>query len=323
MFPPSNHAPVSPSRLSRIIDCPGSFRLTQKYDQNKSSSYAAEGTRLHLATELTLRGHMKEPGWPLCNLTVRADIVSPPLDKEQVSAVEDCLEYLQTIYRTVDEPILFLEERVDLKQFDSILYECSGTCDIVIEGKTELHVIDWKFGKGIQVFAQNNDQCYAYAAGAVGSPKVLDKYKLIHVHVVQPRLEHYDVVELTPEELNFWLDSRVIPGVGRAYEKHAPFNPSTTSCRWCPAKIGCRARFNAVNQTAADVFAAHAKLPDMAVSDEELSSLLVKGEELDRYIKDIRTYVQRTLESGEQFPGFKMVHGRSLRQWVSPAEAEE
>lgn len=317
MFPLSNHAAVSPSRLARIVDCPGSFRLAQKYESTQSS-YAAEGTHLHLATERTIYSLTSS-----MNSVVRKDIVTPHLDDEQRDAVQDCVDYYLNLLRTLDNPQVQIEAHVELMKFDPVLYECAGTCDIIITTDTEIHVLDWKFGKGIPVYADNNDQCYAYATGATIDPSSLDKYKEIHVHVIQPRLESYDHVVLTPQDLWFWLNSRIIPGVTRAYEKHAPFNPSGESCRWCPAKIGCRARHNFANQTAADVFKMHAAKPGDEVADEEMAKTLANAEVFETYVKDLRLHVQRQIESGQGFIGYKMVHGRSLRRYIDPTDAEE
>jgi len=325
IFPPSNHAAVSPSRLSRIVDCPGSFRLAQQYE-SKQSSYAAEGTHLHHATELTIKkAYPDKYIQAIVPMEVDPNIVNPPLDAEQRDTVQDCVDYLHTLMRSLEGPSLAIEieARVDLKEFDPVLYECAGTCDIILKTDAELHAIDWKFGRGIPVYAENNDQCYAYATGAASNFDSLETFETINIHVIQPRLESFDVHVSTPEELIGWLGSRIIPGVTRAYEKHAPFNPSTSSCRWCPAKIGCRARLNFTNQVAADVFKMHAALPGDEVSEEELAKVLSKAAMYEGYIKDLRLHVQRTIEAGKEFIGYKMVRGRSIRRWIDTYSAEE
>ena len=57
MFPPKKHTDLSGSQLSRIVACPGSFKLHRKYksdDESEGSVYASEGTMLHKAVEANL-----------------------------------------------------------------------------------------------------------------------------------------------------------------------------------------------------------------------------------------------------------------------------
>lgn len=312
MFPPDVHGKVSPSRLQRIIDCPGSFKLTQRYEEQQSS-YAAEGSMLHAATEIALKAKIRR---------AHDGMISPKLTQEQTNVVQDCMDYYYNLAKTIPNPSVWFEKEVYLKEYHSCMFECYGTCDVILIGFNELHVIDWKFGKGVPVYAQDNDQLYAYAAGAVENFNNFEQFEKIFIHCIQPRLESYDVVELTPQELQFWLESRAIPGVQRAYETHAPFNPGTKQCRWCPARVGCRARHNFANQTAADVFAAHEKVPDQ-VSVEELGELLRLADQFETYVSDIRAHIQRTLEQGLPFAGWKMVHGRSIRRWFNDDDAAD
>lgn len=319
MFPPEQHAKVSPSRLQRIIDCPGSFQLAQKYEgSSEPSTYAAEGTRLHRATERYLQEKMSGP--------VPADIVldeySVELDEEQCAAVDDCLDYLKNIIRTIEGPYkLYIEARVYLKEYSEWLYECDGTCDIIIVTSTSIIVIDWKFGAGIAVYAAQNDQVYAYGAGALiehGSQRL----EAIEIHIAQPRLDNFDRYIMSPEDIHNWINSRVVPGVKLAYGKNPPFNPGVKQCRWCPASNQCRARLNFANQTAADIFGAHEKLPN-DVSLEEMAKVLEAAPMYEAYIKDLRTFILRQLQNGIKVPGFKMVRGRSIRQWIDADKAEE
>lgn len=310
MMPVSTHSRVSPSRLQRIIDCPGSFQLSQSHEgEEQQSVYASEGTLLHLATEWHI--HHKQFD------RINPDCVNPSLDKEQQDAVYDCLQYLETVLRTIGgKYTIHIEKRVKLHDYSEWLYECDGTCDVIIVTDTRILVIDWKFGKGIAVYAQDNDQLYAYAAGA------LSEYPRPHieVHIGQPRLENFDVHVLTDVQMHAWIQGRCIPGVQQAYQKNAPFNPGKKQCQWCPAKSRCRARHNHANKTAADIFGAHQQLPN-EISLEEISELLDQAPLLEAHIKDLRAFVQRTIENGAQVPGYKVVRGRSIRAWHNVDEA--
>ena len=87
----------------------------------------------------------------------------------------------------------FQEDKVGLTHFD--LPDVWGTKDYSIESKRILHVVDWKFGKGIPVYAEQNDQGNAYALGTVKTPERLAEFDEIWVHIVQPRINNYSKVK--------------------------------------------------------------------------------------------------------------------------------
>ena len=86
----ANHSDYSPSRLKRIIDCPGSvdliknLRLTNTIPKEQApSSYAEHGTMLH----------DKLASW----LKKNHNQVDPELKMEEHNVLKDCLEYAQTV----------------------------------------------------------------------------------------------------------------------------------------------------------------------------------------------------------------------------------
>lgn len=312
MMPPGDHGVLSPSRLQRIVDCPGSFKFAQTFE-SKQSWYADEGSMLHSLTEKCIKSGF-EP-------TV-SDIPEPwanqGLDDDYLAAVNDCLDYYNNLVKTIPDAQIQIESQVYLKDYDPCLYDCYGTCDVIIKGSNELHIIDWKFGKGVPVYSKENDQLYAYAAGALLDYGKVDQ---IYIHCVQPRLNSYDTHIMTESDISFWLRARVIPGVKRAQGEDAPFNPGTAQCRWCPAKVQCRARNNFANQTAADIFKAHVSLKSDEVPLIELSETLRKADAYEEYISDLRQWVQQQIEQGSSVPGWKVVAGRSNRRFINEEDA--
>lgn len=55
--------------------------------------------------------------------------------------------------------------KLDLTQW---IPDSFGTADCVIIGDTDLHVIDYKYGRGVRVEVGSNEQLMIYALGAVG-----------------------------------------------------------------------------------------------------------------------------------------------------------
>lgn len=322
MMPPSAHAKVSPSRLNRIIECPASFNFAPQFEsvEDTSSSYANEGTMLHLVMERHLRGK----DWRQVDITEHS--MDPPLNKEQVGACQDAIEYLRGVYNKLHRPALFVEREVSLHAYHPSLFDCWGTCDIVLQDTetSEVHVIDWKFGKGVPVYAENNDQLYAYATGAGQNQDHLLSLSKVHIHVVQPRLDTYDCVSLDPQDLLWWLNGRVVPAVQEAYSTEPTFHPGRVQCRWCPAKVRCRHRYEYNQHTASEIFQAALHIQkEAALRDEELTDILLKAAEYEQYIKDIRQHIFAELMQGKPNPYWKLVSGRASRVWADQYQAEQ
>ena len=315
----ADHARYSPSKLPRIIGCPGSTTVDQ---ETESSIYADEGTQCHDITA----GHLEKSEFSL-------DVNHPGLLKfatedriELADAIQDCLNYtfgLITKYSTHPAHML-VESRVSLHGFADILdckdlADVAGTADLIIMYPTigELHVIDWKFGKGVEVFP-SSEQLLAYGLGALKNPYLMDKYNKVYLHIGQPRLyagELFKVHETVPADLYDWAALTLVPALLACNELNPEFRPSDKACRWCAIKHNCAARHELALQTAQDVFRIHAELPKIK-QPEELASFLERARNLTDYIKDIEGFITRTLRSGGTITGLKMVESRSNRQWV-------
>ena len=90
-------------------------------------------------------------------------------------------------------------------------------------------------------------------------------------------------------------------------------------CRFCRARNTCRAR--------AEEFLALTKLEFRApalLSDEEIAEVLQRSDELARWASDVYAYAQdQAILHDKDWPGFKLVEGRSNRKYVSEADVAE
>ncbi len=299
----SKHAKYSPSKLSRILACPASGKYEQ---QQESSSYANEGTMLHEVSEKAMIAYYDNINWP----KVVRDF-KPALNAEQIEAVESAVEYVIEVDGDLGDNLTLLEKHVEIAP------DCSGTADVIMVGRDELHILDYKFGKGIEVSANENTQLMAYAFGA----NVMHQRGTIILHVVQPRLSNYDTYVISKGNLDRWYEHTLLPGLALADSVDAPYVPSLTSCRWCPNKGKCSARMTAALSNATEVFAAHAKLPEIDMNN--FGILLGMAKEIEACIKDFSIHAQHLLEKGQQVKGFKLVAGRSIRKWIDTDLAVE
>lgn len=81
-----------------------------------------------------------------------------------------------------------------------------GTGDCVIIADGLLHIIDYKYGVGIPVAAENNSQLMCYAAAALDTFECIYSIDRIKLSIYQPRRENVCTWETTKDELLKWAD---------------------------------------------------------------------------------------------------------------------
>ncbi|MFX6357412.1 DUF2800 domain-containing protein, partial [Acinetobacter baumannii] len=80
--------------------------------------------------------------------------------------VENVQVYLDAVRAQAEGNELLVEQRVDFSEFIGV--EGSfGTSDVVILTETEIQVHDLKYGKGVKVDAEENEQTSLYGLGAL------------------------------------------------------------------------------------------------------------------------------------------------------------
>lgn len=320
------HAKFSPSKLPRIILCPGSGLLESTQDQGNSNQYADEGTMLHMVTRECL---------DVRKYTVPQHLVDKfTLTPEHIEAVEECLDFAFSLAQNfTDYPDAYdmVETRVSLKEFAGPLScveleDVEGTLDyaLVVPSKRLLHIVDWKFGVGIEVFP-DSAQLKAYALGKLKDFATLNTFDDVVLTVVQPRLLSSDDTvkhfHTTANNLLQWLKGDLVPALALVNAKHPTYNPSKIACQWCPIKATCNARRDMMKLIAVDVFAVHGTLP--SPDDQEVADLLGKAETITAYLKDLAQYAFHKITAGQEFPGYKVVAGKSSRSWVDEQKARD
>ncbi len=311
----SEHSKYSPSQLPRIIRCPGSVNFTANME-DQTSVYAEEGTMLHEVMEtLLLRKEYDVPD------TI---IKKYNLTREHIDALNDCLDYIFALLaKQTSDVYEDIEAKVTLAGFADHfdceeLHEVYGTLDyaISIPSERKLVILDWKFGKGIEVFP-DSAQLKAYALAKLKNPKILNNFDEVTIIVGQPRLyagELFKEQIFQPNDLLDWAGEKLVPSLKQINADTAIYQPCDKACQWCKGKITCKARHSHNMQTAQDVFKVHAKIPDQ-VDLGEMTELLSKARDLNKYISDIEVFLVTRLKNAKPVPGYKLVAGRSLRKW--------
>jgi hypothetical protein len=298
------HAEYSPSRLERILACPGSVPLIKALLTNAEivegapSSYALKGTLLH--------DHV----FKMCTTPHHKLDDLDPSDK---GLVLECVEYKDTLAKSKGHTVgLQFEQSVSLAPWG--LPEVFGTTDLAIFDPRDGHVdvVDWKFGSGVTVYAEENPQLMAYAAGTVRWPT---SYKTITVHVFQPPIDHISTWTFDINHLFDWVHGSLANAIAESRRPGAVINPGVEQCRWCPAVNHCDTRFMLVQQEAEELFRGQALLPNQ-ITPEKIKALLERAPLVEQAIKDLKLFVTNEIQRGRPFPGYKLVAGRANRKWI-------
>ncbi|WP_010271397.1 DUF2800 domain-containing protein [Paenibacillus senegalensis] len=302
------HAKLSASGSHRWMACPGSVTLEELFPDN-STSYADEGTAAHELSELVLKLQLGEITKRKYSAELKkheeGEYYSPAMLEYVQTYVDIVLErFAEAQVRTKDAQIL-LEQRLD---FSDWVPDGFGTGDVVIISDGILEVIDLKYGKGVQVDAENNSQLRLYGLGAWSEHGFLYDFETIRMTIVQPRLDHVSTEELPLADLLAWGEDKVKPATKKVFLPRPP-HAAGDWCKFCRAKSHCRTRARANLELAKHEFEEPALL-----SPEEIGEILHKADELKAWAEDISKYALNQAENhGVRFPGWKLVEGRSNR----------
>lgn len=307
-----SHALLSASSSKKWINCPPSARLEEQFPDT-TSQYAKEGALAHSIAELKVRKYFIEPmSQRTCNSRLKKLQKDELYDPEMLAHTDTYLEYIKGIaYGCTAPPFVTAEKRLD---YSNIAPEGFGTGDCILISGDTLHVIDFKYGKGVPVYADNNTQMMLYAVGALNAYGLLYTINNIVMTIVQPRLDNISESHISVSELNEWAES-IKPVAELAFKGEGDFFEGDW-CRFCRAKATCRRRSE--NMTALEAFGN--KLPPL-ISDAEVGEILSKAKNLKKWADDIEEYALSALLAGKEIPGWKAVEGRKTRAFTDSEKA--
>jgi len=308
----NGHALLSASGAHKWLKCTPSARLEETLPEG-TSEYAEEGRLAHEIAELKLRKQFIEPmGMRTFNSRLKKLQANPLYKDEMLHHTDTYLEYVSSITHSfTSPPYVAVEKQLDFSEY---VPEGFGTGDcIIIHGDT-LHVIDFKYGKGVPVSAEMNPQMQLYALGAYAAYSFLYPIANVKLAIVQPRVGEPSEWELPASDLLAWGES-VKPVARKAFAGEGDY-VSGDHCRFCRARALCRAR--AEFNTALEEY--HQMKPPL-ISNEEVGAILVRAQNLAKWVKDLEDYALSECLKGNDIPGWKAVEGRSSRQYVNQDEA--
>ena len=296
---------VGGSTAERVINCPGSVKLVEKMPPKPSSTFADEGTLLHdcIADLLDLK------------VASAKDLIGRQYNEQIVTEelVEDKLLVAMRLLNTIDpnnEMDYEVEQRVG---FGDFLPGVFGFGDLLGRLGDTAIVLDWKFGSGVPVEAEENAQglFYACAARRTDATKWIFKGATkVKIVIVQP--PSIKVWETTPERLDMF-EVQLASAVLEAKQDDAMLSAGKW-CKWCAAKPVCPVMTGEVARVGAAQIA--------ALPADLIGGYLKTADQLEAWIADLRALAFTMLEAGAPVPGYKLVAKRATRSWANEETAK-
>jgi hypothetical protein len=291
--------------------CPGSVALAESLpaaerQEGSESEYAQEGTKAHALAAQALA----------CSVDNYALLYADDVPEEMKDAIALYVSTVMASVKQGDE--VMIERKV---QLDADLW---GTVDaaVVHIADMSVEVFDFKYGEGVVVEAEDNEQGGIYLLALAEYAKL----RPARFTIVQPRARH----KLGP--VRFWephpgelvrLRQKATAAVRIGQGKFPPLAAGEW-CQFCPAKGHCPELSRHAQLVAATDFevVVEQSIPDVvaALPIGAVVSALGKAKVLEIYLKAMRSRVEKDLMDGRPVPGYKLVEKRPRRVWNDETE---
>jgi hypothetical protein len=297
---------VGGSTAKRVINCPGSVALVAKMPPKDSSTYADRGTLLHNAMATILDSDTVTPESMLWT-TYKGETLTGELLNEKILPALAALDAV--------DPEGVMEYAVEtVVGFGAYLPGVFGSADLLGRLGNRAVVLDWKFGDGVAVSAEENEQGLFYAAAAMRTPEtawVFEGAEEVEIVIVQPPAVKRWVttvkrVKEFERSLKRAVKASAMPDAAIVVGDH---------CRWCSAKPLCPKMTGAVDR------AVKVQLENLPA--ETIGAYLGNADLLEDWIKDLRALAMTMMEGGTKVPGYKLVAKRSVRKWLDEGKANK
>lgn len=303
---PVKHAFLSASASHRWLECPPSAKLCAEQD-DRASPYAKQGTDAHALCEYKVLAAL---GKPAEAPTQGLDFFDMEMDNCTDEYCTYVMEQLQEARAYCRDPDVLVEQRLDFSRW---VPNGFGTGDCLIVADKVLHIIDFKYGLGILVEAENNPQMMCYALGALEIYDGIYDIDTVRMTIFQPRRENISTYEMDKADLLHWAEAILKPTAELAYVGGGEFKAGG-HCQFCKVKATCRKRAEHNLEMARYDFEMPANL-----DGTEIAAILPRIDDLVAWAGDIKEYALQQAMSGTEYPGYKVVEGRSVRKYTDEA----
>lgn len=297
---PEVHAFLSASGSHKWLICHPSAKMEATV-HDECSSYAAEGTEAHALAEKRLK-HFLDKGRLISR---KPKEVTAEMWEATGRYVDICVEKIAEARAASPDAEIFVERRLD---FSPWVPDGFGTGDLVLVSDQYIEVADLKYGKGVEVSAKGNPQMRLYGLGAYNELGMLYGAKRVRMTIIQPRLDHMDTEELTLDELLDWGET-IKPLAQKAFNGEGELVPGKhCQSAFCRCRNTCRAFSEYMMAGIKTDFASSELMP------EEIAEIILKSKAVKKWLESVEEYALNQAIHGTEWPGLKLVEGRSNRK---------
>lgn len=329
----TQHATLSASGAHGWMRCYGKLALEKGYGE-KSSTFADEGTAAHELASWCLESGQDASAYAGRIITVEKTGREFEVDADMVENVQRYVDIVRGLGGD-----LMVEQRVDFSNWINVP-DSFGTSDAIVVLDRELVVCDLKYGRGVQVDAEENEQLQLYALGSYSLASLAYDIDTVRMMIVQPRLNHVSEWAVSVDHLKDFAARAAIAARHAIHQydgKAEPkLSPGEKQCRFCRAKATCPALAAEVAKSVtSDAPVAAEDFSDLDASYEVsalvshqtpepvLGLMMAKVDLVEQWCKAVRAEVESRLVEGKPVEGYKLVQGRKgARAWTSKDEAE-
>ena len=310
MASPKVHATLSASSAHRWLSAPPLPQL-EKFFPKDASPMAAEGTSAHALGEYKFRKSLgqkvKRPA---------SDFDNDDMEAYTNDYCSHVMEEFQKAKLNHPGTTVLIEQRLD---FSKYVPDGFGTGDCIIIADGLMHIIDFKYGKGVRVAAENNPQMKLYALGALNNYSMLYNHPdTIEMTIFQPRIGSVSTWSLETDALLNWAKTELKEKAelainGQGVVKYGPWLQFSN----CNAVL--RVHYDQYKK----LQALQLKSPHL-MSNEEIEEVLANIDDLIKWVNQVKAYAQDlTINHSKKWTGFKVVEGRSIRKYTDEAKVAQ
>jgi hypothetical protein len=295
---------VGGSTAKRVMACPGSVALVAKMPPQAENKFMADGTALHSAVDLLVNDGDASP-YSLLGKTFNGVV----LDDDHCEKLKSALALLNEV-DPKEEMNFATETRVGL---GDLLPGVFGSTDLIGRIGNRAVVLDWKFGDGVIVDAEENAQLMFYAAAAMRTQEsawAFEGATEVECVIIQPPMVRRWVT--TPERIR-QFERDLVQAVKLSSFPDAQLTVGD-HCRFCTAKPICPQMTGAADRALATT------LDNLDAG--KISTYLKNADLLETWISSLRELALSMMESGAKLPEYKLVAKRAIRQWTDEDKAK-
>lgn len=303
------------------MNCPGSSVLLNKLKlpQTEEKDYQGLGTGAHEAAAHCITNGLDT--WEIMGERFHGFEVGEPgkaedgTERIDFNAVQMYVSDVRQFM--IESATIYIEKRIGGDPATRPHPDFYGTVDFAAYDTDETIVEDFKYGEGIVVEPDENEQLMYYAYGILLARPTVCSDRVVRLRICQPRAFHADgpIREwvTTAGEIFHWGENVLIPAMAAA-EIDNDFDAGQW-CRFCPAKLFC--------PLLSGIFGAAAKADPDALpnfSNQRIGLEYQQRDAVKFYMQALEAEAYRRQMTGTEIPGLILTPKRSIRVFKSSIE---